>query len=70
MGAATGTYNGICLMVGAVVGSMVPGAIVAATGGFDLALLAIAVVAVAAASVMAILALRTRELDLGRNRKP
>ncbi len=68
IGAATGTYNGICLMVGAVVGSMVPGAIVSTTGSFDLALLTIAMVAVAAASVMAILALRTRELDLGRHR--
>ena len=61
VGAATGTYNGTSLLVGGVVGSMVPGAIVAATGSFDLALSAIAVAALAAALLAALLAWRMRE---------
>lgn len=65
VGAATGTYNGISLMVGGVVGSMVPGAIVAATGSFDLALSAIAAAALLAALLAGALALRLRETDDG-----
>lgn len=61
VGAATGTYNGTSLLIGGVVGSMVPGAIVAATGSFDLALSAIAVAALAAALLAALLAWRMRE---------
>lgn len=61
VGAATGTYNGISLMLGGVVGSMVPGAIVAATGSFDLALSAIAVAALCAAGLAALLAWRMHE---------
>lgn len=61
VGAATGTYNGTSLLVGGVVGSMVPGAIVAATGSFDLALSAIAVAALAAALLAGVLAWRLRE---------
>lgn len=61
VGAATGTYNGISLMLGGVVGSMVPGAIVAATGSFDLALSAIAVAALGAAVLAAVLAWRMHE---------
>ncbi|MEP6969403.1 MAG: hypothetical protein ABJA49_03120, partial [Betaproteobacteria bacterium] len=52
VGAATGTYNGISLIVGGVVGSMVPGAIVSSTGSFEMALSGIAVAA-AVASVLA-----------------
>jgi predicted MFS family arabinose efflux permease len=61
VGAATGTYNGTSLIVGGVVGSMVPGAIAAATGSFDLALSAIAVAALTAALLAAALAWRLRE---------
>jgi sugar phosphate permease len=61
VGAATGTYNGTSLMLGGVVGSMVPGAIVAATNSFDLALSAIAVAALCAALLAAVLAWRLRE---------
>lgn len=61
VGAATGTYNGTSLLLGGVVGSMVPGAIVAATGSFDLALSAIAVAALCAALLAAVLAWRMQE---------
>ena len=61
VGSATGTYNGTSLIVGGVVGSMVPGAIVSATGSFDLALSAIAVAALGASVLAAVLALRIKE---------
>ncbi len=61
VGAATGTYNGTSLIIGGVVGSMVPGAIVAATGSFDMALSAIAVAAVFACLLAALLARRMHE---------
>ena len=62
VGAATGTYNGISLVLGGVVGSVVPGAIVAATGSFDMALFSIAGAAAVAALLAAVLSLRLREL--------
>ena len=62
VGAATGIYNGISLVLGGVVGSVVPGAIVSATGSFDQALLTIAAVALLAAAAMALLGVRLREL--------
>lgn len=61
VGAATGTYNGTSLIIGGVVGSMVPGAIVAATGSFDIALSAIASAALLASVLAALLAWRLRE---------
>jgi sugar phosphate permease len=61
VGAATGTYNGTSLIIGGVVGSMVPGAIVSATGSFDMALTAIAIAALLASALAALLARRMRE---------
>lgn len=61
VGAATGTYNGTSLIIGGVVGSMVPGAIVATTGNFDMALSAIAVAALLASMLAALLARRMRQ---------
>ena len=61
VGAATGTYNGTSLILGGVVGSVVPGAIVSATGSFDLALSAIAAAALGAAALSAWLASRMNE---------
>ena len=61
VGAATGTYNGTALIIGGVVGSMVPGAIVSATGSFDLALSAIAVAALFASVLALWLAFRMKE---------
>ena len=58
VGAATGIYNGTSLVIGGVVGSMVPGAIVSATGSFDDALFAIAIAAVLASVLTAWLAFR------------
>jgi predicted MFS family arabinose efflux permease len=61
VGAATGIYNGISLLVGGVVGSVVPGAVVHATGSFDAALRVIVGVALVNAVIMAALSFRTRE---------
>lgn len=61
VGAATGTYNGISLVIGGVVGSVVPGAIVSATGSFDAALSAIAAAALLAAVLAGWLSHRMRE---------
>jgi len=61
VGAATGTYNGISLIVGGVVGSMVPGAIVSSTGSFEAALSAIAVAAAMAAALAFWLSRRMQE---------
>lgn len=63
VGAVTGAYNGIGVLVGGVLGSMVPGTIVAATGDFDLALLAIALAAVAGGLLMGVLAHLRPELN-------
>lgn len=62
VGAATGTYNGISLVIGGVIGSVVPGAIVSASGNFDHALLAIVVAAAAASLAMGLLSWRMREI--------
>lgn len=61
VGAATGIYNGISLVIGGVVGSVVPGAVVAASGSFDAALRVIVGVALVNAVIMATLSIRTRE---------
>ncbi|MEK7346449.1 MAG: MFS transporter [Pseudomonadota bacterium] len=58
---ATGTYLGIALIVGGVIGSMVPGAIVAATGSFDNALIAISGGAITAGVLIGWLGLRCGE---------
>ena len=63
VGAATGTYNGISLLIGGVIGSVVPGTIVSATGNFDVALLAIVAAAATAAVAMGVLSWRMREVD-------
>jgi len=63
VGAATGTYNGISLIFGGVIGSVVPGAIVSATGNFDSALLAIVAAAALAALTMGLLSWRMREIS-------
>ena len=63
VGAVTGAYNGIGILVGGVLGSMIPGAIVAATGNFDLALLAIALTAVLGGLLMGGLAYFRPELN-------
>jgi MFS family permease len=60
VGAATGLYNGVSLILGGVGGSLVPGAIVAATGSFDRGLLSVAIGAGLAALLCALLAWRTR----------
>ena len=61
VGPATGTYNGTSLILGGVVGSVVPGAIVSASGSFDAALSAIAVAAGVAAVASGWLAWRMQE---------
>jgi len=61
VGPATGTYNGTSLILGGVVGSVVPGAIVSATGSFDAALSAIAIAAGVAAVASGWLAWRMQE---------
>ena len=58
VGAATGVYNGVSVVVGGVVGSMVPGAIVSATRNFNYALVSIAIAAAAAGGLSALLATR------------
>ncbi|MGO9772839.1 MAG: MFS transporter [Roseiarcus sp.] len=62
VGSATGVYNGMSLVIGGVVGSMVPGAIVSATGNFNYALFAIAIAAAVAAGLAALLATRGVEI--------
>lgn len=61
VGAATGIYNGVSLVIGGVVGSVVPGAVVAASGSFDAALRVIVGVALVNAVIMAALSIRQRE---------
>ena len=61
VGAAAGTYLCVTLLLGGVVGSMVPGAIVAATGSFDNALLALTGANIIAGSLIGWLGLRSDE---------
>ncbi|XGV96207.1 MAG: MFS transporter [Leptolyngbya sp. BL-A-14] len=56
VGAGTGLYNGLAVLLGGVGGSLVPGSIVAATGSFDAGILSIVVGAWLAAGVMFVLA--------------
>jgi len=51
-------------VIGGVVGSMVPGAIVSATGNFNYALFAIAIAAAVAGGLAALLA--TRGVEIGK----
>jgi len=56
VGAGTGLYNGLSVLLGGVGGSLVPGSIVAATGSFDTAILSLVVGAWLASIVMFLLA--------------
>jgi sugar phosphate permease len=60
VGAATGLYNGISLVLGGVGGSLVPGAIVAATGDFNLGLTSVAAGAAVACVLCAVLSIRSK----------
>ena len=62
VGAATGVYNGLSVLIGGVVGSVVPGAVIAATGSLDAALVAIACGAAAGGALAFWLALRRGEI--------
>jgi MFS family permease len=55
VGAGTGFYNGLSILLGGVGGSLVPGSIVAATGNFDAAILSIVIGAWSASIVMFVL---------------
>ncbi len=52
VGAGTGLYNGLAVLLGGIGGSLIPGTIVALTGSFDAAIFSIVVGAFAAAIVM------------------
>jgi sugar phosphate permease len=56
VGAGTGLYNGLSVLLGGVGGSLIPGSIVAVTGSFDTAILSIVVGAWLASIVMFVLA--------------
>jgi len=56
VGAGTGLYNGLSVLLGGVGGSLIPGSIVAATGSFEAAILSLVVGAWLAAIVMFLLA--------------
>ncbi len=56
VGAGTGLYNGLSVLLGGIAGSLIPGSIVAATGSFDAAILSIVVGAWLASVVMFVLA--------------
>jgi sugar phosphate permease len=56
VGAGTGLYNGLSVLLGGVAGSLIPGSIVAATGSFDAGILSIVVGAWLASVVMFVLA--------------
>lgn len=56
VGAGTGLYNGLSILLGGVGGSLIPGSIVAATGSFDTSILSIVVGAWLASVVMFVLA--------------
>jgi sugar phosphate permease len=64
VGAATGVYNGMSLVIGGVFGSMIPGAIVSATGNFNAALFVIAGVAATGGLLAGWLAIRSGELEI------
>lgn len=55
VGAGTGLYNGLSVLLGGVGGSLIPGAIVAATGSFDLGMMSIVLGALLASFVMFVL---------------
>lgn len=55
VGAGTGLYNGLSILLGGVGGSLIPGSIVAVTGSFDAAILSIVVGAWLASVVMFVL---------------
>ncbi|MBW4471665.1 MAG: MFS transporter [Stenomitos rutilans HA7619-LM2] len=56
VGAGTGLYNGLAVLLGGVGGSLIPGTIVAMTGSFDAGMLSIVVGAWLASGVMFVLA--------------
>lgn len=56
VGAGTGLYNGLSVLLGGVGGSLIPGSIVAATGSFEAAILSLVVGAWLAEIVMFLLA--------------
>ncbi|MBI4785232.1 MAG: MFS transporter [Oscillatoriophycideae cyanobacterium NC_groundwater_1537_Pr4_S-0.65um_50_18] len=56
VGAGTGLYNGLAVLLGGVGGSLIPGSIVAMTGSFDAGILSIVVGAWLAAGIMFVLA--------------
>lgn len=56
VGAGTGLYNGLSVLIGGVGGSLVPGTIVAVTGDFNAGLLSIVVGALLGAIILGILA--------------
>jgi MFS transporter, ACS family, D-galactonate transporter len=56
VGAGTGLYNGLSVLLGGVGGSLVPGSIVAMTGDFNAGILSIVVGALLASAVMFLLA--------------
>lgn len=55
IGAGTGLYNGVSVLLGGVGGSLIPGSIVAATGSFDAGILSLVVGAWLASVVMFVL---------------
>ena len=63
IGAVTGYYNGLSVLFGGLLGSMVPGAIISATGNFDAALAAIALAGILAAVLIRLLELMNRSLN-------
>lgn len=63
VGAVTGWYNGLTVLIGGVLGSMIPGAIIAATGKFEWALIAIAAAGMITAVCMAMIGRRNPEFD-------
>jgi sugar phosphate permease len=62
VGAATGVYNGLSVLIGGVVGSIVPGAVIAATGNLNTALVTIACGAAAGGALALWLAFRRGEI--------
>jgi MFS family permease len=64
VGAATGLYNGLSVLIGGVVGSVIPGAVIAATGNLDAALGVIASGAALGGLIAGVLAFRCAEFSL------
>lgn len=60
VGAGTGLYNGLCVLIGGVGGSLIPGTIVALTNDFNAGLLSIAVGALIGSVLLGILAYRIK----------